>query len=346
MTGTSWSSPFTVGVDLGGTKILVALVDARGHVVTTIRRETAVEAGFDRVAGQILDATKASMEGVDRGDIEGVGVGVAGQVAPDDGVVLNAPNLFWEDAPLKSTLEGGLGLPVTVLNDVRAATWGEWLYGAGRGTHDLTAVFIGTGIGGGVVSGGRMLTGCTNTAGELGHMTVVAGGRECRCGNLGCLEAYAGGWGIASRARDAVAADPAAGAGLLRRAGRPDDITAETVHDCRADGDRLATRLVDETIEFLAAGLVGMVNAFNPCRLVLGGGIIEHAPFYVERVEAHVKERALAAASRDLRVMAAQLGGHAGAIGAASIARQSGVEAAGEPATGIERRKNSGPRNA
>lgn len=323
------SSSFTVGVDLGGTKMLAALVGSDGQTLNTDRRETDVEGGFDAVVRQLVDAVVACRDQAD-GEVGAVGVGVAGQVTADTGVVTRAPNLFWEDAPLKSALEDALDLPVAVLNDVRAAAWGEWQHGAGKGSRDVVVVFVGTGIGGGVVSGGRMLTGCTNTAGELGHTTVVVGGRECRCGNRGCLEAYAGGWAIAERARDAVAAAPDEGAYLVERAGRAADITAETVHEARDQGDPLATRLVDATAEYLAAGMVGVVNAFNPCDLVLGGGIVEHAPLYVERIETHVKGRALNAAVRNLHVLSTVLGGDAGALGAATYARMKQVKPATE----------------
>jgi glucokinase len=289
-------------------------------VVSRDRRATDVDGGFDAVVAQIADAVQGLVDGAE-GPVNGVGVGVAGQVRAGDGVVTRAPNLDWDDAPLRSALEDALGRPVSVLNDVRAAAWGEWKHGAGRGSDDVTVVFVGTGVGGSVVSGGRVLTGATNMAGELGHLTVVAHGRECRCGNRGCLEAYAGGWGIAERAREAVAASPDEGAGLVSRAGSVEAITAETVHDARADGDPLAVRLVDETAGYLAAGLVGVVNAFNPGALVLGGGIVEHAPLYVDRVRDHVMERALPAGVRDLRVVRAELGGRAGAIGAATHAR-------------------------
>jgi glucokinase len=166
-----------------------------------------------------------------------------------------------------------------------------------------------------------MLTGCTNMAGELGHMTVVAGGRKCRCGNRGCLEAYVGGWAIAERARKSARDAPDQGARLVELGGSVAGITAETVHAARSGGDALATRLVEESADFLAAGLVGVVNAFNPCVLVLGGGIVQHAPLYVERARQHVSERALEAGARDLQVRSAALGDEAGAVGAATFAR-------------------------
>lgn len=308
-----------IGVDLGGTKILAALVQGR-NVVASRRRETDVSGGFDGVVDQIVAEVNALREEAD-GPVATVGVGVAGQVTGGTGVVIRAPNLFWEDAPLKSVLEDTLDLPVAVLNDVRAAAWGEWRHGAGRGAADVAVVFMGTGVGGGVVSGGRMLAGATNMAGELGHMTVVVGGRLCRCGNEGCLEAYVGGWAIAERAVEAVKGSPREGAGFLYRVDRADDVTAETVHEAHADGDPLATRLVTETARHLAAGMVGVVNTFNPDVLVLGGGVIEHAPFYVDRVRDHVRARALDAGVRNLHITSAELGGNAGALGAATFAR-------------------------
>lgn len=324
MTGsTAGSGPgLTVGVDLGGTKVLASLVEPGGRVVASERRETDVQAGFEGVVGQVVAAVRACLDRAGPLPVAGVGVGVAGQVMAETGVVSRAPNLFWTDAPLRSALEHALDLPVAVLNDVKAAAWGEWRHGAGAGATDVVVVFVGTGVGGGVISDRRLVSGCTNTAGELGHLTVVAGGRPCRCGNRGCLEAYAGGWAIAERAREAVAASPDEGTALVERAGSPDAITSETVHEARADGDPLATRLVDETAGILAAGMVGVVNAFNPCTLVLGGGVVQHVPLYLERVREHVAERALEAAVGELRITAAELGAEAGTIGAASYTRE------------------------
>jgi glucokinase len=197
MTKTLWS----VGVDLGGTKVEAAHVDADGHLQRRLRRPTDVKDGPQAVKLEIVDAVRELVEGAGSPPA-GVGVGVAGQIEAGSGVVRFAPNLDWHDVPFQADLGAALGLPVVVTNDVRAAAWGEWLHGAGRGCDDLVCLFVGTGIGGGVVSGGQMLSGCSNTAGELGHMVVDLGGPTCHCGNRGCLEALAGGWAIARRARE------------------------------------------------------------------------------------------------------------------------------------------------
>jgi glucokinase len=215
-------------------------------------------------------------------------------------------------------------LPVVVTNDVRAAAWGEWLHGAGQGCDDLVCLFVGTGIGGGVVSGGRMLAGCSNAAGELGHITVDLHGPQCHCGNQGCLEALAGGWAIARRAQEAIAADPAAGTSLVQMAGgQQKAVTAKIVAQAFHAGDPLAQELVDEVAQALIAGAVGLVNAFNPCRLILGGGVIEGLPELVDRIDQGVCERALEAASAPLQVLPAQLKNDAGVVGAAALAMHS-----------------------
>lgn len=310
----------TLGVDLGGTKILAGLVGADGRIVASHRYATAADGGFDGVAASMIAELKDGSDGVGTTGARALGIGVAGQVERATGVVSFAPNLGWRDAPLRSTLEAGLGIPVFVTNDVRAATWGEWRHGAGRGVDDLVVLFIGTGIGGGVITGGRLLEGASNMAGELGHVTVVHNGRKCHCRNYGCLEAYAGGWAIGERAREAARSDARAGAALIDLAGGVDEVTAETVTAAAAAGDALANALIDETLDCLASAIVGIVNGFNPRTIVLGGGVWEHWKDRVDVIRRIVAERALGAAAEALTIVPAELGGSAGLIGAARMA--------------------------
>jgi len=309
-----------LGIDLGGTKIKLALVSGDGRILADRRLATAAEGGPGRVREQILHGCRELQAEAVSAPV-GLGVGVAGQVRAADGVVRFAPNLDWHDVPLQAELESVLRMPVALVNDVRAATWGEWLFGAGRGCDDLVCVFVGTGIGGGIVSGGRILAGSSNSAGEIGHMTVDLHGPPCHCDNRGCLEALAGGWAIARRAREAVLADPAAGAVLSRMAfEQGGDLSAEIVTAGLRAGDPLARRIVDEVTAALIAGAVGLVNAFNPRRLIFGGGVIDGLPELVERVDQGIRQRALPAAWEDLEVMATALGSNAGVIGAAAVA--------------------------
>jgi glucokinase len=309
----------TVGVDLGGTKIQAAVVDPEGRVVASHRLETDVEGGPSKAVDDIARCIHAC--GSDLSDIGAVGVGVAGQVDTATGTVRSAPNLGWKDFPLGDRLEQKLGLPVVIENDVRAITWGVWQHGAGRGIDDLVVLFVGTGVGGGIVSGGRLLTGDRGVAGEVGHAMLVAGGRKCTCGHRGCIEAYTGGWAIAERAREAIAADPEAGQGMLETAGQG-EVTAIVVSQAAATGDPLATRLLDETARYLAAATVGLVHVFNPRRIVLGGGVIEGNPGMVDVVSSVVRQEAIPIFADRLDVVRSEVGSQAGVIGSASLAKR------------------------
>jgi len=191
----------------------------------------------------------------------------------------------------------------------------------GKGVDDLVVIFVGTGIGGGVVSGGRMLEGCSNTAGEIGHATLIVDGRNCSCPNKGCLEAYAGGWAIAERAQEAVQANPEAGKALISLAGGVEKITAALVSNAFHEGDILSSQLVRETAQYLSAGLVGIVNSFNPCLLIIGGGVIDGLPELIKTAESFIKKRALKVAAQNLKVIRAVLGNEAGIVGAAALAQ-------------------------
>jgi glucokinase len=311
----------TLGVDLGGTKLDTALVDSSGSIVSSHYRLLNDSKDPDSAVAAIIDSVHVCLQ--ESGlQASALGLGVAGQINNVNGIVRYSQNLpGWHDVPLRSRLEAALGIPVIINNDVRMATWGEWQYGAGKGINDLVCLFVGTGIGGGIVSQGRLLEGYCNTAGELGHLTIVAGGRKCHCPNDGCLEAYAGGWAIAERARDAVRASPQSGQGLLSLAGDMNNISAITVSQAYRNNDPLAHRLVKDTTKYLAAGVVSIIHAFNPRLIILGGGVIEGLPDYVSLMETRARAQALPTPLEDLRITTAALGNKAGVIGAAVLAR-------------------------
>ncbi len=308
-----------IGVDLGGTKIETALVDDEGRIAVSRRRATNAGDGANAVIAAIEAAVREVLQEA-RCPALPVGIGVAGQVDRDSGLVRAAPNLEWRDVPLGKTLSEALGASVHVTNDVRAAAWGEWRFGAGKGARDLLCIFVGTGIGGGVVSRGTMMEGHSNTAAEIGHTPLVFGGRKCTCPNTGCLEAYAGGWAIAARAREAAAKDEAGSRALVERAGGLDAIAASDVGALSTEGDAFSEKIMAETVDYLAAGTAGLVNAFNPAVVIFGGGVIEGNPEMIERVEDGARKRALAAAVRDIRFVRAALGNDAGVTGAAAVA--------------------------
>lgn len=317
----------TIGIDVGGTKIKAALVDAQGIVIDSIRRPTNARQGAAAVIREITICIQ-QLRHRTTADVQGVGIGIAGQVETSSGRLLSSPNLEASRLPLKSQLEQQLQMDVFVTNDVRAAAFAEWQFGAAKGVDNLICLFVGTGVGAGVVSSGRMLTGARTPAAELGHVPLVFQGRRCSCGNRGCLEAYIGGWAIAERLQQALTRE-ASTHPVLRMPDSNDDTddevqppTAEELATAFHDGDRLAVRLVNETAQYLAAAVVGMVNTFNPTRLVFGGGVIEGLPELLEPLLDHVRKHALTVFTEDLDLRRAELGGDAGSIGAAELARQ------------------------
>jgi glucokinase len=332
----STGAPPILGIDLGGTKVATAVVDARGRLSGAVRRLVRARLGPEAVLDDIQACVGATLEASPTTPAA-AGIGVAGQVDGATGVVHYAPNLRWKEWPLGDRLSRRLALPVSVINDVRAATLGEWVHGAGRGCSEVVGIFVGTGVGGGVVSGGRLLEGGSNAAGELGHTMLVAGGRKCHCPHRGCVEAYVGGWAIARRAQEAAAEDPSAGRTLIALAGGLSKITAATVSEARRQRDLLAVSLDRRSARYLANALVGFTNAFNPERIVLGGGLIDHSPHWVDVSDSAVRRWAQPPAAKVVRVVPARLGNESVVVGASLSARYR--LSSNGPASAARRRK-------
>ncbi len=314
---------YGLGIDLGGTKILAGVVDVEsGKVLGSARKKTRAERGakaiaerLNEVAQEALDAAKVPANG----SIVGIGVGAAGQLDRKDGVVLASPNLPFENFPLAEHLQAQFHLPVTLENDVEAAAYGELYHGAGKGCPLFVCVFVGTGIGGGIVQDGKLFRGASGTAGELGHMTVVAGGRLCPCGSRGCLEAYASRTamthaiaGEIKRGRHSVVkADIEDGTGVLRSGHFADAIDAK---------DELVIQVVQEAADYLAYGLASITNFYNPQKIILGGGVIEAMDVMFDRATQRAKEIALPAPAHTVTFAKAALGDNSGMVGAATLA--------------------------
>jgi len=310
-----------LGVDLGATKVVAAVVASDGTVVHHSGRILHANDGPDGVIRTLVEGVRSCREAVPATRSATIGVSVAAQIDPATGSVVHAPNLRWRDVPLARRVSEGLGaVPVVVLNDARAATLAEWRIGAGRGESDLFCLILGTGVGGSAVVGDRLLEGGSHACGEVGHITVVSGGRKCTCPNSGCLEAYVGGWAIAERAQEAVREDHAGGRAMTERAGSVEKITARTVVEAFRAGDRLATRLLTETERYLCDGAVSIANAFNPNLIVLGGGLVAGMPEFAPLVEAAVRSRCQPPAAR-ARVVIGRFGEDAPLVGAAEAAR-------------------------
>lgn len=248
-----------IGIDVGGTKLVAAVIDGEGRVLERLRRET--PAGDAR---RLVDDLRGLV--ADLGGDLPVGVGIAALVTPA-GVVRYGPNIDVHDLDLARALSEGAAGPAVVLNDASAAALGEQRVGAARGHRDVVMLTLGTGVGGGVVVGGALLTGANGFGGELGHLVVDDGGRRCACGNRGCVEAYASGSAIGERARQRLADEPVDS--LLRDAERP---TGRDVTLAARDGDELAREVLVEAGQWLGVALAGLVNALDPEVVLLGGG--------------------------------------------------------------------------
>ena len=309
-----------LGIDLGATKVVSGLVAADGRIVHHSGRHLHANDGPGGVIHTLVQSARACLAETASPPVA-IGVAVAAQVDPRTGTVVHAPNLGWRDVPLARRVAEELGRPVTVVNDARAATIAEWRHGAARGEQDVFCLVLGTGVGGSAVVGGRLLEGGSHALGEVGHLTIVVGGRRCHCPNWGCFEAYVGGWAIAERAQEAIRADPAAGAALLARAGDAPSVSAQTVFQAYRAGDPLAGRLVRETERFLADGAVSVVNAFNPSVLVLAGGLVAGMPEFLPVVESAIRARCQPSAA-GARVVLAHWKEDAPLVGAATYARE------------------------
>lgn len=314
-----------VGVDIGGTNIVVGAIPFEGGDAVAVRRlptepERGAHAVVERVADMVAETVRelAESRGVSRLDIAGVGIGSPGPLDRESGVVINTPNLGWRDFPLRDLVAGAVGFTATLDNDANCATFGEWWMGAGREYDNLIGITLGTGIGGGLIIGGELIHGASDAAGEIGHMTIDFMGRKCKCGNYGCLEAYCSGPNIAARAREGLEAgaesllEDLVGGDLQR-------ITAATVYEAVVLGDRYASEVMAETAKILAAGIANLINILNPEAVVVAGGVTRAGEHLFGPLRAEVRRHAFRTAADACVILPASLPETAGVVGAAGV---------------------------
>ena len=318
---------YLVGVDLGGTNIVAGALAESGSDVIALRTEPTrpdqgADAVVDRMARMIdtVIAETIAHTGARRDDIIGIGVGSPGPLDRERGIVVTTPNLGWTNFPLRDAIAERTRLPVRIDNDANCATLGEWWLGAARGVDNVIGMTIGTGIGGGIIIGGRLYHGSSDVAGEIGHATIDITGRRCKCGNYGCLEAYASGPSIADRAREAVSGDE--NATMIRMAGGDAaKITAATVYEAAKRGDDVALDVVRETSRFLGAGVANLLNIFNPDVVVIAGGVTQAGDTLFVPLRREVKKRAFKPAVEACQIVPGILSA-AGVVGAVAAYKQ------------------------
>jgi glucokinase len=305
-------------IDLGGTKILAAVVDDDGHPVAERRIATEPERGPDDTADRMVAALDAAAQeaGVARAALVGLGVTVPGPIDPSKQIVGQPPNLTgWKNVPLGAMLRERTHLPIAMVNDANAAALGEQSFGAGRGVRDLIYITVSTGVGGGIISNGKLVGGMHGAAGEIGHMTVLVDGPTCGCGRKGCLEALASGTAIAREAAQLIANGKAES--LKQRAGtRP---SAAEVEDAADAGDEAALALLDKAADYLGIGLMNLIHLIDPEVIVIGGGVAKSERL-VARAAAYARTHAFPVMTDGLQIVPAALGDRSGVLGAASLA--------------------------
>ena len=324
MAGTTDGNHCVVGVDLGGTKILAAVVDTHFSILARSKMPTDAGGGPEGVVDRIALSIRAAVEaaGMTPASIAGIGIGAPGPLDPDTGVVTFAPNLGWHDVPLKAMLESRLSILTAVENDVNVGTLGEHRLGAGQGVPDMVGAFVGTGIGGGVILGGELYRGFNRSAGEVGHMVVQDGGPRCGCGNRGCWEALASRPAIARRITKALKKGEKS---LIKKmAGRdPSKIKSGVLRRALEQGDELVKQELKREARYLGLGVANLVNLFSPQMVVLGGGVVEAlGERLLKGVRRHTKAYALGHAMQNVEIVPAALGDDAVILGCAALAQE------------------------
>lgn len=317
-------TPLYVGCDLGGTNLRAGIVDLDcGQVSHLFSTPTLAREGYDavmaRMATLIEDVIKAG--DLSKSDVGGVGIGVPGVLDLERGLTLFLPNLpgTWPEVPLRDTIANALGLPVALLNDVRAITFGEWRFGAGEGVDTMACFAVGTGIGGGLVINGQLHLGIGGTGGELGHTVIDFNGPRCGCGNYGCLEAHASGPAIAAMGMKAVAQGLTTGIAELCEYDL-NRITPELIAQAANSGDEIAKEIYEKAGYYIGIAAANVCVAIGPRRIVISGGVAQAGDLLLEPIRRTIQARVFVMPVDQVEVVASKLGNNAGVIGVASWA--------------------------
>ena len=315
---------YFAGVDLGGTKILAGLFDGELNCLGRAKLSTKSERGPEEVIERIARCVRDAVDecDLDLKQVKAAGIGAPGTIDAGNGRVLFAPNLKWEDVPLKKALEKALGLPVFVENDANAAMLGVYETELSSKPRHVIGIFLGTGIGGGIILDGKLYSGFTGTAGEIGHMVIQVGGPKCNCGNQGCFEALASRTAIFRRLTEAVAAGKKT---ILTESLGPDlkDLRSGDLRKAIKKGDKLVENIVEEAAEYTGIAVANLINLFNPEVVVLGGGVIDALG---DEMMAIILETAqdygMSGAMKGVDIVASKRGDDAGIVGATVLARR------------------------
>jgi|TARA_Y100000031_G_scaffold156690_1_gene212445 glucokinase len=313
-----------LAVDLGGTKIMTALVSTNGRVLVQERRFTLADEGPEAVIDRLLAALDDILkrENIVPNQLGGISIAAAGAVDLKRGLITSSPNLpGWHDVPLREMVHKKCGVNTYLLNDASAAALGEHRFGVGKEVKNLVLLTVGTGIGGGIIINDRLYQGSSGIAGEIGHMTIDVNGADCTCGHTGCLETFVSGPAVADKARRRIELGEKSSLVELV-GGKVAEITTEEVGTAARGGDALAQSVIAEAGAYLGVGLKNVVNSFNPDMVIIGGSVARLGDLLLDPARQVVKETAFRLAARAVRIVLARLDDGAGVIGAAVFAME------------------------
>lgn len=317
-------SEYVVGVDFGGTKILSAVFDSALDCLGRTKISTKAERGKDAVIGRIARCIREAVDecDLDLKQIRGIGIGAPGAVNPENGEVIFAPNLKWEDVPLKKELEKELGVPVFLENDANICTLGIFETELKTKPRNVIGIFIGTGIGGGLVIDGKLYSGFNRAAGEIGHMVIDIGGPKCACGNRGCFEALASRTAIFRQIQAAVKD----GQKTILTEMLGDDLKDLRSGDLRKairKGDKFTEKIIEDAAEYTGIAVANLINILNPEVVVLGGGVIDALEDEMMAIIIETaKKNVMSGTAKGIEIIATKVGDDAGILGGAVLARK------------------------
>ncbi len=317
-------SPPVLAIDIGGTKIIAAIISDEGQIIAKEYCPTLAGEGPQVVIDRIFSTVDhlTGSRNIDLSQLHSISVAAAGAIDFGKGIVTLSPNLpGWRNVPLRDIVKEKYGVNPFLLNDASAAVLGEHRFGAGRGLNNIIYITVSTGIGSGILTNGDLYFGASGGAGEIGHTTIDVNGPRCSCGNIGCLETLASGTAVAREAKRRI---KAGGKSSLTEivSGKVEDITAEEVSIAAQGGDTLALEVISQAATYLGVGLLNLVNIFNPEMIIVGGGVSNMGDLLLNPARQVVKERAYRLMAEAVRIVVAELGNNAEVLGAAVFAYQ------------------------
>ena len=307
-----------IGIDIGGTKIIAGIINDAGAVIATKRISTGAAKTYKAILEDIIYLVQEIMNesGLQRGAIERIGIATAGQIEKESKKILFSPNLRWRNVDLRGDIEKAIEIQTCIENDVNAATYGEWKFGLKSVPKDVLGIFVGTGIGGGLIIDGKLYRGFSNVGGEVGHIILNPYGYKCNCGSKGCFEAYCGGWYIVERVKKRIQEGYRGKIGDIIN-GDMANLHTGTIEEAYLLGDELCTLVWHEVIEYLGAGIASLVNLLNPEIILFGGGVIYSTKHLIDEMDVVLRKRAMTASLQGLHIEKAKLGEKAALLGAA-----------------------------